>query len=323
MFQLAYENSFSNLFINGAPGTYGIADTGGGINSWSGMIKVANFWADEVATSGTFSGIRNIQGNNGVSRYGFVENNLQANNPAESTVTDKVDDSEDSGNFQTSDLVLNNPGSEAILNEFGGLNQAANSSPAAILDSGGELNYFGTAIASDAGASSATEVVHCVGSFLGTVNFDAPTLIRFGSAPLSSTCNVTLTPPPPTATATPTAAIVTATPTATATVTSTPTATSTPATFTATPSATATVSATPTTARTPVTSPTPTATPTSSPTFTPTPMPTVAAALILSPGSASFTTKLGTGSEARKITARNGGNVSILLIGAEVTGVMS
>jgi hypothetical protein len=308
---LAYENSFSNLFIYGAPGSYGISDMGGGINSWSGTIKVSNFWADEVAGSGTFSGIRNIQGNNGVSRYGFVENNLGGNNN-ESTLTDKVDDAENTGNPQTPDLVLNNPASGiAILNEFGGSNQATGASPAAILDSGGSLNYFGTLITSNAG--SATEVVHCVGSPLGTVNFNDPTLIGFGSAPLSSTCNVTITPPPPTATPTVSAtASAVRTPVTSATPTSSPTSTAT-ATVTATLSTTATVSATPTTVRTPVTSPTPTAT------FTPTPMPTVAAPLIVSPGSASFTAKLGARSKARKITAHNGGNVSILLIGAQVT----
>ena len=312
MYQLAYENSFSDLFMYGAPGSYGISDTGGGINSWSGMIKVSNFWADEVTESGTFSGIRNIQGNNGVSRYGFVENNLSGNNPAESTVTDKVDDSENTGNPQTPDLVLNNPAvGVAILNEFGGVDQATNTSPAAILDSGGKLNYFGTAITSN--ASSATEVVHCVSSPLGSVNFNDPTLIGFGSAPLSSTCNVTITPPPPTATPTVSAtATAVRTPVTSATPTSSPTPTAT-STVTATPSTTAAVSATPTTVRTPVTSPTPTAT------FTPTPMPTVAAPLILSPGSASFTAKLGARSKAMKITAHNGGNVSILLIGARVT----
>jgi hypothetical protein len=312
MYQLAYENSLSNLFIYGTPGSYGIADVGGGINSWSGMIKVSTFWADEVAVSGTFSGIRNIQGNNGVSRYGFVQNNLSGQNPAESTVTDKVDDAEDTGNPQTPDLVLNNPAvGVAILNEFGGDNQATGTSPAAILDSGGTLNYFGTAITSNAG--SATEVVHCVGSPLGTVNFNDPTLIGFGSVPLSSTCNVTITPPPPTATPTVLAtATAVRTPVTSPTPTSSPTPTAT-ATVTATPSTTATVSATPTTVRTPVTSPTPTAT------FTPTPMPTVAAPLIVSPGSASFTAKLGARSKARKITAHNGGNVSILLTGAQVT----
>ena len=48
-------------------------------------------------------------------------------------------------------------------------------------------------------------------------------------------------------------------------------------------------------------------------------MPTVAAPLIVSPGSVSFTAKLGARSKAVKITAHNGGNVSILLIGAQVT----
>ena len=316
-YQLAYENSFSNLFVNGAPGRYGISDTGGGINSWSGMIKVSNFWADEVANSGTFSGIRNIEGNNGASRYGFVQNNLPGYNPAESTVTDKIDDSEDGGNPQTPDLVLNNPDSGiAILNEFGGNDQATNTSPAAILDSGGELNYFGTAIESNGG--SATEVVHCTGSPPGIVNFEAATLIGFGSAPLSSTCNVTITPP----TAVPTA---TATPTATVAVTRTATATGT---VTVTPSTTTTVSPTPTTVRTPATSPTPTATPTltatvtATPTgtFTPTPMPTVSAPLVVSPSSESFAATVGRRSGAKITVAHNAGTVPILLLDARVTG---
>lgn len=287
-YQLAYENSFSNLFLYGAPGSYGISDMGGGINSWSGMIKVSTFWADEVAGSGTFSGIRNIQGENGVSRYGFVENNLPGTNTAESTVTDKFDDSEDTGNPQTPDLVLNNPASGvAILNEFGGLNQATMTSPAAILDSGGKLNYFGTAITSNAG--SATEVVHCVGSPLGIVNFDAPTLIGFGSAPLSSTCNVTITPPP-----------------------------------TATPTVLATASAvrTPVTSATPTSSPTPTATATATATatFTPTPVPTVSAPLVVSPSSERFAATLGKRSRAKTLVAHNAGKVPILLIDAQVTG---
>jgi len=49
-------------------------------------------------------------------------------------------------------------------------------------------------------------------------------------------------------------------------------------------------------------------------------MPTVAAALIVSPSSASFAAKLGVRSKAKKITADNAGKVSILLIGARVTG---
>ncbi len=308
-YQLAYENSFSNLFIYGAPGSYGISDMGGGASSWSGMIKVSNFWADEVANSGTFSGIRNIQGNNGVSRYGFIENNLGGTNPGESTLTDRGDDTENTGNPQTPDLVLNNPSAGiAILNEFGGATQATMASPAAILDSGGKLNYFGTAITSNAG--SATEVVHCVGSPLGIVNFVDPTLIGFGSAPLSSTCNVTITPPPPTASAT---------------ITSTATAT-----LTASPSTTPTLSPTPTAARTPAISPLPTSTASATPTgtatatvtatFTPTAMPTVSASLTVSPGSASFSAKVGTRSKSKKITAHNAGTVSISVTGALVTG---
>jgi hypothetical protein len=143
-----------------------------------------------------------------------------------------------------------------------------------------------------------------------------------------------------TATATATAtASATSTPTSTgttiATATSTATATTTAtATPTATPSTTPTVSATPTTVRTPVTSPTPTssptatatatltatAMPTATATMTPTPMPTVSAPLVVSPSSVAFATKLGKKSKAKKITAANKGSVSILLIGAQVTG---
>jgi len=49
-------------------------------------------------------------------------------------------------------------------------------------------------------------------------------------------------------------------------------------------------------------------------------MPTVAAPLIVSPGSTSFTAKLGTRSKPKKVTAHNGGKVGILLMGAQVTG---
>jgi hypothetical protein len=119
----------------------------------------------------------------------------------------------------------------------------------------------------------------------------------------------------------------TATPSATTTGSPSPTVT-----VTASPTATATdtdtASATPTSVRTPITSatpmssptPTPTATPTATATFTPTPMPTVAAPLVVTPGSASFAAKLGKKSKAKKITAANKGSVSIMLIGAQVTG---
>ncbi len=49
-------------------------------------------------------------------------------------------------------------------------------------------------------------------------------------------------------------------------------------------------------------------------------MPTVAAALAVSPSSATFTAKLGKKSKAKKITADNQGKVSIMLSGAQVTG---
>jgi len=49
-------------------------------------------------------------------------------------------------------------------------------------------------------------------------------------------------------------------------------------------------------------------------------MPTVAAALDVSPSSATFAAKLGKKSNAKKVTAANKGTVSITLIGAQVTG---
>ena len=49
-------------------------------------------------------------------------------------------------------------------------------------------------------------------------------------------------------------------------------------------------------------------------------MPTVAAALAVSPTSASFTAKPGKKSKAKKITAANQGKVTITLLGAQVTG---
>jgi outer membrane protein assembly factor BamB len=142
-----------------------------------------------------------------------------------------------------------------------------------------------------------------------------PTTTATASPTRTATATSTAT---PTATATSTA---TATRTATVTVTATPTPTT-----TATETTTATVSATPSTVRTPVVSATPTATATATATntatatFTPTPMPTVAAPLIVSPASANFAAKLGKRSKARKITAHNGGMVSISLLGARVTG---
>jgi len=83
---------------------------------------------------------------------------------------------------------------------------------------------------------------------------------------------------------------------------------------TSTPAATSAASPTPTP------SPTIAATATATATITPTPMPTVAAALAVSPSSATFAAKLGKKSKAKKITAANQGKVSIMLIGAQVTG---
>ena len=93
----------------------------------------------------------------------------------------------------------------------------------------------------------------------------------------------------------------------------TPTATPTP-TASRTPTATATPSATPTATATA------TATRTATATLTPTAMPTVAAALVVSPSSATFSAKLGKRSKAKKITAANKGTVAITLIGANLTG---
>ena len=49
-------------------------------------------------------------------------------------------------------------------------------------------------------------------------------------------------------------------------------------------------------------------------------MPTVLAPLIVSPASESFAAKVGKRSRAKKITAHNGGKVSISMIGARLTG---
>lgn len=139
-----------------------------------------------------------------------------------------------------------------------------------------------------------------------------------GTTPTSTpaaTGSATPTPTPtPSTTATATG---TGTPSRTATLTpsATPTPTSTPtATATASPTASATATSTPTSTATA------TATPTVTATFTPTSMPTVAAALVVSPSSATFAAKLGKKSNAKKVTAANVGKVSIMLIGAQVTG---
>ena len=49
-------------------------------------------------------------------------------------------------------------------------------------------------------------------------------------------------------------------------------------------------------------------------------MPTVAAALVVQPGSASFAAKLGKRSKAKTLRATNSGSVSIQLMGAHTTG---
>ena len=125
-----------------------------------------------------------------------------------------------------------------------------------------------------------------------------------------------------TATSTPTAsATVTDSPTASASASRTATATATPtATVTSTGTATSTASSSATTTATATRSATATATATATPTMTPTPMPTVAAALSVSPISATFSAKVGKKSKAKKITATNQGKVAITLTGAQITG---
>ena len=49
-------------------------------------------------------------------------------------------------------------------------------------------------------------------------------------------------------------------------------------------------------------------------------MPTVAAALVVSPGSASFSAKVGKRTKPKKVNAHNAGKVAILLLGAQVSG---
>jgi hypothetical protein len=154
-----------------------------------------------------------------------------------------------------------------------------------------------------------------------------PTTTSTGSATPTSTptASNTATPtrtgtPSPTGSITPTqtaTATASATPTPTRTATATPTQT---ATTTPTRTSTGTGTATPTVTATATATHTATPTPTATATFTPTPMPTVSAALVVSPTSASFAAKVGKASKARKITAHNAGNVSIMVIGAQVTG---
>ncbi len=183
-------------------------------------------------------------------------------------------------------------------------------------------------------ASTATPVATSSASPTQT---PSPSPTATASATATSTRSATGTGTPSvtaTATASPTAsatATSTRTATATGTATATATATASPtrsatatstrtATATGTPTATATATASPTRSATATSTRTATATPTATATFTPTPMPTVAAALAVSPSSATFTAKLGKKSKAKKITADNQGKVSIMLSGAQVTG---
>ncbi len=147
----------------------------------------------------------------------------------------------------------------------------------------------------------------------------SPSIAATATPPATATSTRTAT---ATATASPTASVTaTSTRTATATVTASATATSTrTATATATASATATRTATATATPSPTATSTRTATATATATITPTPMPTVAAALAVAPSSATFAAKLGKKSKPKNITAANQGKVSIMLIGAQVTG---
>ena len=123
-FNLAYEaRNFSNITIVGAPGLYGIADGGGGVNTFKGT-KISNFWACEVAGGDTWMSPVCIQGYNGASRYGFVLNNQGGNNPAEGTLIDMIDDSENSGNLQTPIYVIGTRGATTMLNVIGGVPEA-------------------------------------------------------------------------------------------------------------------------------------------------------------------------------------------------------
>ncbi len=184
-FELAYEaRNFSNITILGAPGRYGINDIGGGLNNWKGT-KINTFWACEVATTDTWINPLCLQGNSGTSRYGLVLNNLEGANPNEVTVIDAVDDSENSGNLQTPFYVIGNGGA-AVLNVIGGEPEAEDGAPIAYLDSGGVVNFQGTAITSNGGTP--TQIVQAAGSTTGVATISGGAkFIGWGSAALSST----------------------------------------------------------------------------------------------------------------------------------------
>ena len=189
-FNLAYEaRNFSNITILGAPGSYGIADGGGGLNTFKGTL-INNFWACEVAGGETWINPVCIQGNNGVSRYGFVLNNQGGNNPAEGTLIDMLDDSENSGSLQTPIYVVGARGANTVLNVIGGAPEAEDGSPIAVIDSGGTVNFSGTAIVENPGGSSPKQIVQVTGSPNGTAVMTNSTLIGWGDAPLSSTAGV-------------------------------------------------------------------------------------------------------------------------------------
>lgn len=148
-----------------------------------------------------------------------------------------------------------------------------------------------------------------------------PTSTPTASATATSTATVTPSPSttPSSIRTPPTSATPTATPTMTSTSTRTPTITpTTTSTRTATATPTPTATATQTTTATATATSTQTATPT--PTITPTSTPTVAAALVVQPGSANFSTKVGHRSIAKKVSATNTGHVSIDLLGVRITG---
>ena len=184
-YQLSYEaRNFSNITISGVPGRYGINDMGGGLNTWNN-IKVTGFWAHEVANSGHFSGLLNIQGNNYSSLYGFVLNNLAANTPAEATLLDATTDAENTGNSFTPLYVLANT-TPTVLNVSGGLPVAEDSAPAAVMDSGGTLNLMGAAVQSFSG--SPTELVHVLGSGAPRINEEGVTRVSgFVGVPITTT----------------------------------------------------------------------------------------------------------------------------------------
>jgi hypothetical protein len=182
-YELSYEaRNYSDIEIYGAPGRYGVADVGGGLNSWKGT-KISNMWACEDGGDTWINPIC-IQGNAG-SRYGFIANDLAGSN-SEATLIDPIDDAE-YGYLNTPYLILAN-GAPTVLNVIGGEPEAEFGSPLAILDSGGLLNLTGTLLQS--GNGSPTQIIQVTGSTTGSAVLNSPTFVGWGSAPLSSTAGV-------------------------------------------------------------------------------------------------------------------------------------